>query len=106
MLGNIVCGNLEELSKGKGLDLLQSTFNTLISELANYLNLQPFYPNIIIKLKKEGKIFWILNCDDNINDSSGPILLFFYANDHWILRIDSLRNFNYQFTEKIHKRTI
>ncbi|KKK43708.1 hypothetical protein LCGC14_3167990 [marine sediment metagenome] len=47
MLGNIVCGNLEELSKGKGLDLLQSTFNTLISELANYLNLQPFYPKLI-----------------------------------------------------------
>ncbi len=56
MLGNVVYENLEQLSKGKGLNLLQGTFNTLISELANYLNLQPFYQDIIIKLKKEGTV--------------------------------------------------
>ena len=56
MLGNIVYETLEKLSKGQELSLLQNTFNTLLTELAQYLDLQPLYQDIIIHLleKKKG----------------------------------------------------
>lgn len=41
---------LEELSIGKGLSQIQYVFNSLVSKLIDYLNLQPLYKEIIIKL--------------------------------------------------------
>ncbi|MFX1596637.1 MAG: hypothetical protein ACFFBK_11310 [Promethearchaeota archaeon] len=56
MLGNIVYETLEKLSKGQELNLIQNTFNTLITELVYYLNLQPLYKDIKIHLLKKSNI--------------------------------------------------
>ena len=50
MLGYIVYETLEELSKAKELSQIQNIFTTLISELADYLKLQPICQDITIKL--------------------------------------------------------
>lgn len=50
MLGNTVFLTLEELSKGKELVRLQHVFDSIISELREYLQLEPLYKEIIIKL--------------------------------------------------------
>jgi len=50
MLGYINYKNLEKLSKGKVLNQLQNIFDTIISELADYLKLEPLYQDIKIKM--------------------------------------------------------
>ena len=50
MLGNTVYKTLEELSKGIGLSQLQHVLNSIISELGEYLQLEPLYKDIAIKL--------------------------------------------------------
>ena len=42
--------SLEDLSKGKGLNQVQHIFNILISELGDFLNLEPIYQDITIKV--------------------------------------------------------
>ena len=55
MLGNIVYETLEELSKRKGLDQIQNIFSILISELEDYLELDPLFQEIIVKLNEKKK---------------------------------------------------
>ncbi|MFX1313272.1 MAG: hypothetical protein ACFFHD_11760 [Promethearchaeota archaeon] len=50
MIGNFDYITLEELSKGKGLSQIQHIFDSLISDLRDYLKLEPIYLSMIIKL--------------------------------------------------------
>jgi len=53
MSGHFDYETLEELSKGKGLSQIQYVFNTVISELADFLKLQSLYQDINIELIHE-----------------------------------------------------
>ena len=46
----------EDLSKGKGSNQIQYILNTIISELSDYLTLQPLIQNIIIKLCEKANL--------------------------------------------------
>lgn len=52
---------LDELSNGKGINQIQYVFNSIISELTEYLKLQPLYEEIIIKVVGEENFIAIEN---------------------------------------------
>ena len=76
---------LEELSKGKGLNQIQNVFNTLISELIDYLKLQPLYQNVIVKL---------ISIEKPLKGENIPILDFganrITRNDKLIIEVDEI----------------
>ena len=53
MSGHFDYETLEELSKGIGLSQIQFVFDTFISELADFLKLQPLYQDINLELIHE-----------------------------------------------------
>jgi len=102
MLGYIDYKSLEELSKGKGLNLLQNIFNTIVSELVNYLNLEPLYQDIKVEMSDIEKFTLIGNVsilDFGVEKAveNNELIIFINVNNRKFLPFIILREAYYCF---------
>ncbi len=102
---------LEELSKGEGLNQLQNIFVSLISELIDYLKLNPLYQDIKIMLVKEnlgkGKKTSILDLGvERIFTQKEKLLIRIYESYIKFLPFILLREAYYSFLPKEISKSI